>query len=91
MVRCPSMTAAGLDSQEAEPGDRFGRYEILARLAAGGMGRVYLARALGPGGFEKTVALKTIHPDLASRADFVEMFLHLMSRATTSITNSYRP
>lgn len=52
-----------------------GRYELCAELASGGMGRVYLARATGAGGFDKLVALKCIHPELATEQRFVEMFL----------------
>ena len=32
---------------------RLGRYELLARLAAGGMGEIFLARLEGAAGFEK--------------------------------------
>jgi len=39
------------------------------------MGKVYLARVEGPGGFDKLVALKCIHPHLVEEPDFVEMFL----------------
>lgn len=38
------------------PGERIGPYTVLAELASGGMGRVYLARS--PGG--RTVAVKTL-------------------------------
>ena len=38
------------------------------------MGRIYLARTVGPVGFDKLVALKCIHPDLSSQGAFVEMF-----------------
>ena len=54
---------------------RFGRYRLSYELAAGGMGTVYLARAEGPAGFEKLVALKRIHQHLAKDERFVAMFL----------------
>lgn len=62
---------------EAQPADqpRFGRYRLAYQLASGGMGTVYLARAEGPAGFEKLVALKRIHPHLATDRRFVSMFL----------------
>lgn len=57
------------------PGRRVGRYQLCLELASGGMGTVYLARAEGPRGFEKIVALKCIHPHLAGQQSFVDMFL----------------
>ncbi|MCA9676988.1 MAG: serine/threonine protein kinase, partial [Myxococcales bacterium] len=57
------------------PGTRFGRYELLRRLAVGGMAELYLARATGIEGFEKLVALKRILPQNAENDDFVRMFL----------------
>jgi serine/threonine-protein kinase len=39
------------------------------------MGAVYEARLMGPAGFEKTVALKTILEDVAGDPEFVEMFI----------------
>ncbi|MBN2359749.1 MAG: serine/threonine protein kinase [Deltaproteobacteria bacterium] len=55
--------------------ERLGRYELLYELAAGGMATLYLARATGPAGFEKLVAIKRIHPHLAKQRYFVDMFL----------------
>lgn len=54
---------------------RFGRYETLFRIAGGGMAEVFVARALGEGGFQKIVALKRMRPELAEDARFVTMFL----------------
>ena len=49
---------------------RIGSYEVLLELARGGMGKVYLARTMGPGGIERLVAIKRAHEHLlvASRA-----------------------
>jgi len=52
-----------------------GRYQLLHRLASGGMGTVYAARATGVGGFERLVAVKVLHPHLAEHDRFVSMFL----------------
>ena len=50
---------------------RLGPYELLRRLATGGMAEVYLARRAGPHGFRKLVALKRILPQFARDPDFV--------------------
>ncbi|MFO0601987.1 MAG: serine/threonine-protein kinase [Polyangiales bacterium] len=54
---------------------RIGRYEVIREIASGGMATVYVARALGPRGFSRIVALKRLHPHLAADDDFVRMFL----------------
>jgi len=54
---------------------RFDRYEILGRLGAGGMGEVVRARAKGPHGFEKVVAIKRISGDLTADGRRVELFI----------------
>jgi hypothetical protein len=48
---------AGLDEEAAFliPGARFGKYQLIRRLAIGGMAEIHLARALGIEGFEKLV------------------------------------
>src|SRR5690348_15149119 len=51
------------------------RYETLRVIASGGMATVHLGRALGAGGFERLVAIKVMHPHLASEPEFVAMFL----------------
>ena len=54
--------------------DRFGQYEILERIAAGGMAELYKAKRTGVEGFQKIVAIKKILPHLADDEDFVTMF-----------------
>lgn len=53
----------------------LGRYEILFRLAAGGMAEVFVARQRGEGGFERPVAIKRMLAHLAEDERFVAMFL----------------
>ena len=60
---------------QPRPVSTVGRYEVGTEIASGGMATVYLARASGPSGFEKIVALKRVHPHLAKEPTFVEMFL----------------
>ena len=51
----------------------LGRYQLLARIATGGMGEVFLARLEGAAGFEKLYAVKRILPQFATNASFVNM------------------
>ncbi|MCP3144373.1 serine/threonine protein kinase [Pyxidicoccus xibeiensis] len=55
--------------------ETFGRYELLRRIAVGGMGAVYLARQKGPVGFQKLLVLKRLLPHLSEDSEFIEMFL----------------
>ncbi|MEO8703434.1 MAG: serine/threonine protein kinase, partial [Kofleriaceae bacterium] len=54
---------------------RLGRYELLARLASGGMGEIFLARLEGAAGFEKLFVVKRILPHLADDARFRAMLI----------------
>jgi len=56
-------------------GMRLGRYELVARVARGGMADVWIGRQLGELGFSRIVAIKTILPELAEEASFRRMFL----------------
>ncbi len=55
--------------------ETYGRYQLLKKLATGGMAQIYLARQLGPEGFEKLLVVKRILPHLAENEDFITMFL----------------
>ena len=57
------------------PLTQLGRYEILGKIAAGGMATVYRAKMDGPQGFSKVVALKLMHPHLAEDEHHVTMFM----------------
>jgi eukaryotic-like serine/threonine-protein kinase len=54
---------------------RFGKYTLLAKLAQGGMGEVFVALLSGAAGFEKLVVIKRILPHLAEDPRFISMFL----------------
>ncbi|MBK7857669.1 MAG: serine/threonine protein kinase [Archangiaceae bacterium] len=56
-------------------GITFGRYELHQRLAVGGMAELFLARATGEGGFNKTCVVKRVLPHLTDDPAFVKMFL----------------
>jgi serine/threonine-protein kinase len=53
----------------------LGKYELLAPLAAGGMGQVLVARTTGPQGLGRLVAVKRMLPDLAEDEQAVHQFL----------------
>jgi eukaryotic-like serine/threonine-protein kinase len=50
----------------------FGSYQLVERLAMGGMAEVYLAR---PDGQKRFVALKRILPNIAADDEFIAMFI----------------
>jgi len=56
-------------------GATFGKYFLTEKIATGGMAEIYLAKLIGPGGFEKQLVLKLIHPELSDHQQFVEMFV----------------
>jgi eukaryotic-like serine/threonine-protein kinase len=58
------------------PGMRFSRYEIVHRLARGGMADVWLARVSAVEGFRKDVVIKTMRPELARSEHLVRMFVN---------------
>ena len=55
--------------------DVLGDYQLLERIAIGGMAEVWKARKKGLEGFQKTVAIKRILPHLTDSSDFVTMFI----------------
>lgn len=53
----------------------FGKYQMLSRIASGGMAEVWLARSSSLGGFEKLLAIKRMRPSLSHSQAFVSMFI----------------
>ena len=60
--------------EEVSGPDRFGQYEILERIASGGMAELFRARRSGVEGFQKIVAIKKILPHIAGDEEFIKMF-----------------
>jgi len=55
---------------------RIGRYDLITALAAGGMGRIYLGKVTGLGGFERKVVIKTLEVPVDADSDpAIAMFL----------------
>jgi serine/threonine protein kinase len=55
--------------------ERLGPYQLVRRIATGGMAEVYLARQVGIEGFEREVVIKRILPHRAQDDEFSTMFL----------------
>ena len=55
--------------------DRFGPYQLVDRVAIGGMAEVFKAKRAGVEGFEKIVAVKRILPHLSENKEFLDMFV----------------
>ncbi len=57
------------------PSEYYGSYELIERLATGGMAQIFLARPRGMDGFKGYLVVKRILPHLAENEEFVRMFL----------------
>ncbi|MGW8768186.1 protein kinase domain-containing protein [Streptomyces sp. NPDC055815] len=66
-----------MDQLTAEDPPRIGPYRLIARLGAGGMGRVYLARSEGG----RTVAVKVVQTEFAQHAEFRSRFAREVTAA----------
>ena len=66
-------------------GDKFGPYEILAPIGAGGMGEVYKARDTR---LERTVAVKVLPSHIAAREDLRQRF-EREARAVSSLNHPH--
>jgi serine/threonine protein kinase len=51
------------------------RYQVIERIAAGGMAEVYRGESAGIEGFRKQVAIKRVLPKLSQNREFIHMFL----------------
>ncbi|MEZ4431983.1 MAG: protein kinase [bacterium] len=58
-----------------QEGQHFGPYQLIKRIAFGGMAEIHLAKATGIGGFEKLLALKVIHPKFSEDQEFIDMLV----------------
>jgi eukaryotic-like serine/threonine-protein kinase len=66
-----------------EPPLPFGRYQLLERLAVGGMAELYRARSVASAGVSKALVVKKILPAFAGQRDFVRMFVNEAKIAVT--------
>ncbi len=54
---------------------RLGKYQLHRRIAVGGMGEIFYAKAGGIEGFEREVAIKKMLPHLAADRAFIDMMV----------------
>ena len=54
----------------------IGPYQLVRRLGRGGMAEVFLAVGYGASGFSRTVAIKTLAPELVGNADLERALIH---------------
>lgn len=54
--------------------DLLGRYELVEKLATGGMADIFLARQWGDGGFVRAAVIKRLHSHLAERPAVLDDF-----------------
>jgi len=66
-------TTAPVDTGSGTRG--YGPYQLLERVAVGGMAEVFRAKRTGVEGFEKVVAVKRILSHLSDNKEFVDMFI----------------
>ncbi|MCP3169586.1 serine/threonine-protein kinase [Myxococcus qinghaiensis] len=59
-----------------QPGDRFGRYELVSWLGRGGMAETWRARWTGDAGVTKAVLIKKVLPEFVADDAFVSMFIN---------------
>src|SRR5215469_1888882 len=71
------MKPVGVESQSSPlPGAKpFGKYYLLERIGVGGMAEVFLAVAIGPQGFQRTLVIKRMLSHLSHDRAFVRMFI----------------
>ena len=62
-------------ARESARTSEIGKYHLVAELARGGMGNVYLAASQGPGSFSKLLVVKELKPELCEDETYVAMFL----------------
>jgi serine/threonine-protein kinase len=73
--RSPAGLHASSATPSVQPLVRLGRYQVVSRIATGGMAEVYLAVHGELSGFRTPVVLKKVLPHLACNSHFIDMFL----------------
>jgi serine/threonine protein kinase/CRP-like cAMP-binding protein len=68
-----------MDAQVQTKGQKaptpFGKFELIDRIAVGGMAEIFLARSQSFGGVTRTCVIKRILPEYSADSQFVSMFI----------------
>src|SRR6202171_2824581 len=59
----------------SQVGSTYGKFFLMKKLAAGGVGAVFFAKQQGPAGFQKILVVKKILSHLTENKEFIEAFL----------------
>ncbi len=60
---------------ENQPGEQFGRYELVSQLGRGGMAETWRAKLVGAAGVTKPVLIKKVLPEHSQDEAFTAMFI----------------
>ncbi len=71
----PRMSQRGATSDAASEPVIFGKYELIDRIAVGGMAEIFLSRSASIGGVVRTCVIKRILPEYSADRQFVSMFI----------------
>jgi serine/threonine protein kinase len=76
MGALPHVRPPSADGESPSEPSRFGRFELIERIGAGGMAEVFRAAVKGPEGFHRELVVKRVLPQLSARARFTQMFVN---------------
>lgn len=62
-------------SSPETPQTPFGQYQLIEKIAQGGMAEIFKGKALDQEGLDRTVVIKRILPHIAASPEFVEMLI----------------
>jgi hypothetical protein len=88
----PRSTAASVHTMIAggEP-QVFGRYTVFHRLGEGGMCELFIAGLAGPEGFQRTLVLKRLKPEIARNRAAVDQFIDEAKLGSTLVHSNIVP